>query len=161
MKILVQGVIVVLTGALVSAAPPLPSLRPSLLPAAGRAPEMALVAHDAAAPGARGGVQAAATPATDENSAPEGGTSARPEAVVSSAPAPLPTTRPRTSSPASAVRSDVDERERSMIRDARRAVEAHEAMADLEARRLLEAHAREFPRGQFAAEREEMLRQLR
>ncbi len=33
--------------------------------------------------------------------------------------------------------------------------------ADAEARRLLEAHAREFPRGQLAAEREALLRQLR
>ncbi|WP_437618775.1 hypothetical protein [Sorangium sp. So ce1151] len=40
-------------------------------------------------------------------------------------------------------------------------IELGGAMADLEARRLLEAHAREFPQGQLAAQREEMLRQLR
>ncbi|WP_437752302.1 sigma-70 family RNA polymerase sigma factor [Sorangium sp. So ce1389] len=160
-RILVQGATVVLTGALVAAVPPLPSLEPSRLRTAGRAPGTAPVALDVAAPGARDGVQAAATPATDESSSPAGGTSARAEAMLSSKPAPLATTRPRASSPASAVQSAVNERERSLIRDARRAVEAHEAMADLEARRLLEAHAREFPQGQLAAEREEMLRLLR
>ncbi|WP_437923833.1 sigma-70 family RNA polymerase sigma factor [Sorangium sp. So ce291] len=160
-RILVQGAIVVLTGALVPAVPPLPSLEPSRLRTADRAPGTALLSPDVAAPGARDGVQTAATPATDESSSPAGGTTARTEAVVSSTPAPLATTRPRASSPASAVRSDVNERERSLIRDARRALEAHEAMSDLEARRLLEAHAREFPQGQLAAEREEMLRQLR
>ncbi|KYF93501.1 RNA polymerase subunit sigma [Sorangium cellulosum] len=163
-RILVQGAIVVLTGALVAAVPPLPSLEPSRLRTADRAPGTAPVAQDVAAAGVRDGVQAAATPATpatDESSSLAGGTSARTEAMVSSKPVPLATTRPRASSPASAVQSAVNERERSLIRDARRAVEAHEAMADLEARRLLEAHAREFPQGQLAAEREEMLRQLR
>ncbi|WP_437303814.1 hypothetical protein [Sorangium sp. So ce388] len=43
----------------------------------------------------------------------------------------------------------------------RRAIEAHTALGYLEARRLLEAHAREFPRGPFAAEREALLRQIR
>ncbi|XYH93683.1 RNA polymerase sigma factor [Sorangium sp. So ce1128] len=160
-RILVQGAVVVLTGALVAAVPPLPSLEPSLLRTADRAPGTAPAALDVAARGARDGVQTVATPATDESSSPAGGISARTEAVVSSTPAPLAWTRPRASSPASAVRSAVNERERSLIRDARRAIEAHEAMAYLEARRLLEAHAREFPQGQFAAEREEMLRQLR
>ncbi|WP_437312347.1 hypothetical protein [Sorangium sp. So ce388] len=166
-RILVQGAIVVLTGALVAAVPPLPSLEPSRLRTADRAPGTAPVAQDVAAAGVRDGVQAAATPATpatpatDESSSLAGGTSARTEAMVSSKPVPLATTRPRASSPASAVQSAVNERERSLIRDARRAVEAHEAMADLEARRLLEAHAREFSQGQLAAEREEMLRQLR
>ncbi|XXY51761.1 sigma factor-like helix-turn-helix DNA-binding protein [Sorangium sp. So ce269] len=160
-RILVQGAIVVLTGALVAAVPPLPSLEPSRLRTADRAPGTAPMAHDVAAAGARDGVQAAATPASDESSSLAGGTSARTEAMVSSKPAPLAMTRPRASSPGSAVQSADNERERSLIRDARRAVEAHEAMADLEARRLLEAHAREFPQGQLAAEREEMLRQLR
>ncbi|MGK4002378.1 sigma-70 family RNA polymerase sigma factor [Sorangium sp. So ce1036] len=55
----------------------------------------------------------------------------------------------------------ISAREKSLIRRARRAFEDHTAEADLEARRLLEAHAQEFPRGWLAGEREEMLRQLR
>ncbi|WP_437827838.1 hypothetical protein [Sorangium sp. So ce1153] len=49
------------------------------------------------------------------------------------------------------MRSTVSERESSLIRDARNALDAHDAVADLEARRLLEAHAREFPRGRLVA----------
>ncbi|XYH99327.1 hypothetical protein ACMHYB_06020 [Sorangium sp. So ce1128] len=41
----------------------------------------------------------------------------------------------------------MNERERGLINQARRAVEAHTAVADLEARRLLDDHARESPQG--------------
>ncbi|AUX25493.1 RNA polymerase sigma factor [Sorangium cellulosum] len=63
--------------------------------------------------------------------------------------------------PAISMPEAISARERSLIRRARRAFEGRTAEADLEARRLLEAHAQEFPRGRLAGEREEMLRQLR
>ncbi|XYH96288.1 hypothetical protein ACMHYB_52315 [Sorangium sp. So ce1128] len=77
------------------------------------------------------------------------------------APSNSKTTSHRAAPPASAVRPTVSEIERSLVNQARRAIEAHDVMADVEARRLLEAHARQFPRGRLAAEREALLRQLR
>ncbi|WP_437930142.1 hypothetical protein WMF37_13225 [Sorangium sp. So ce291] len=55
----------------------------------------------------------------------------------------------------------VSERERRLIRDARRALDAHTALADLEARQLLEMHKQEFPQGWLALEREALLKQIR
>ncbi|WP_437543547.1 hypothetical protein [Sorangium sp. So ce367] len=48
-----------------------------------------------------------------------------------------------------------------LILQARKAIEAYNARADVEARRLLDMHAIEFPRGQLAREREALLLQLR
>ncbi|WP_437925413.1 sigma-70 family RNA polymerase sigma factor [Sorangium sp. So ce291] len=67
----------------------------------------------------------------------------------------------RTSLPVRAVVPAVSKREQSLIAEARRAIEDHNAVADAEARRLLETHAREFAQGQLAAEREALLAQIR
>ncbi|WP_437646257.1 sigma-70 family RNA polymerase sigma factor [Sorangium sp. So ce362] len=85
----------------------------------------------------------------------------QPGAEVNTTPAPSVTTAPHAASSARPVPPTISARERSLIGQARKAIEAHTAEADLEARRLLDAHAREFPRGRLAAEREEMVRQLR
>ncbi|WP_437899064.1 sigma-70 family RNA polymerase sigma factor [Sorangium sp. So ce124] len=82
-------------------------------------------------------------------------------AEASTAPAPSVATGPRASSSTMPAQPAISARETSLIHQARKAIEARSPEADLEAHRLLEAHAEEFPRGRLAAEREEMLRQLR
>ncbi|WP_438018886.1 sigma-70 family RNA polymerase sigma factor [Sorangium sp. So ce315] len=67
----------------------------------------------------------------------------------------LPTGRPAAQPPA------IGPRERYLIARARAAVEAGDVVSLVEARRLLEEHARRFPRGRMAAEREALLDQLR
>ncbi|KYF46803.1 hypothetical protein BE04_26855 [Sorangium cellulosum] len=67
----------------------------------------------------------------------------------------------RSAAPRSAVHPAVSERERRLIRDARRALDAHTALADLEARQLLEMHKQEFPQGWLALEREALLQRIR
>ncbi|AGP34207.1 RNA polymerase sigma factor [Sorangium cellulosum] len=173
-RILVQGALVLLTGALVSSVPSLPDLKSRVGAAAVRAPATAPAARapvtfpvrDGAlsAPSRGGGAHGAAAPATPiahESSSPREQRNARAEAMMSSTPARSETTARRPASPASAARPTVSERERSLVNQARRAIEAHDAMADVEALRLLEAHAREFPRGRLAAEREALLKLLR
>jgi RNA polymerase sigma-70 factor, ECF subfamily len=59
------------------------------------------------------------------------------------------------------VRPPARERARNLVNQARRAIEANTVLGYLEARRLLEAHAQEFPRGEFAAEREALFKQIR
>ncbi|WP_437294792.1 RNA polymerase sigma factor [Sorangium sp. So ce426] len=76
-------------------------------------------------------------------------------------PPPPVTAAPRASSSTTHAKPAISARERSLISRARTAIEARSPEADLEAHRLLEAHAEEFPRGRLAVEREEMLRQLR
>ncbi|WP_437914975.1 sigma-70 family RNA polymerase sigma factor [Sorangium sp. So ce302] len=166
-RILVQCALVLLTGALVSAVPPLADLESWLGAAAVRAPVVPVTppaAQDAAAPPARDGAHGAAAPAAPiarEISSPRDQGSARAQAAASSTPALSTRTNGRHVSPARAVRPTVSEHERSLINQARRAVEAGNAMADVEALQLLNAHAREFPDGLLAAEREALLRQLR
>ncbi|KYF69761.1 RNA polymerase sigma factor [Sorangium cellulosum] len=157
-RLLVQGTFVAVAGALVSGAAPVPGLTSWLRPAAVRAVEPAPTAEDVVAPalpadGAAIAAHAASSPVGDSN--------AGVGVVVSSTAAPAVTTAPRPASPAGAVRPAVPQRERSLVNKARRAIEAHTALSYLEARSLLEAHAREFPRGPFAAEREALLRQIR
>ncbi|WP_441290713.1 RNA polymerase sigma factor [Sorangium sp. KYC3313] len=82
-------------------------------------------------------------------------------AAASTTPPPPVTAAPRASSSTTSAQPAISARERSLISQARTAIEARSPEADLEAHRLLEAHAEEFPRGRLAAEREEMLRQLR
>ncbi|WP_437801298.1 RNA polymerase sigma factor [Sorangium sp. So ce693] len=82
-------------------------------------------------------------------------------AGASTTPSPSVTATPRASSSTTSAQPAISARERSLIGQARTAIEARSPEADLEAHRLLEAHAEEFPRGRLAAEREEMLRQLR
>ncbi|WP_437618559.1 RNA polymerase sigma factor [Sorangium sp. So ce1151] len=173
MRILVQGGLVVLTGALVSSAPSLPD--PEAWLGAAAVPATPHAAQEAAAFPARDGVPSAAAltgrerahsaappaaPIAREISSPKEQGSARAQ-VASSRPAPSTTTGRRPASSASAVRPTRSEREMSLITQARRAVEARNATANVEALRLLNAHAREFPRGRLVAEREALLRQLR
>ncbi|AUX34622.1 MULTISPECIES: RNA polymerase sigma factor [Sorangium] len=162
LRIIVQGVLVVLTGTLVAEVAP--GLEPWLLPAAMRAPGTAPMGQEGAAPAQEGGtssITAPVAPAGREVSPSTYRADARAHAAVDQTPAPPIATAPRASTPGSAARSTVSEREWSLIRDARSAMDAHNAIADLEARRLLEAHAREFPRGRLAREREALLRQIR
>jgi RNA polymerase sigma-70 factor, ECF subfamily len=51
--------------------------------------------------------------------------------------------------------------ERSLLRDAKTAIEDDTPAGDIRARRLLDQHRREFPRGRFATERENLLTLLR
>ncbi|MGK3960097.1 RNA polymerase sigma factor [Sorangium sp. So ce118] len=157
-RILVQGAFVVLAGALVSGAAPVPGLASWLQPAAVDALETAPAAAEdvrtpAVADGAAIAAHAVSWPAGDSN--------AGAGVIVNSTPASAVTTASRPASPGVVMRPSVGERERSLVNQARRAIEAHTTLGYLEARRLLEAHAREFPRGPFAAEREALLRQIR
>ncbi|WP_437741420.1 sigma-70 family RNA polymerase sigma factor [Sorangium sp. So ce1504] len=173
-RILVQGALAVLTGALVSSVSSLPDLQSWYGAAA--VPATPPAAQESAASPARDGAHSAEAPAGGERahsaaapaapiargmSAPRAQGSARVQAVASSTPVPSTTTDRRPAPPASAVRSTGSERERSLINQARRAIEARNVTANVEALRLLNTHAQEFPRGRFVAEREALLRQLR
>ncbi|WP_437644697.1 sigma-70 family RNA polymerase sigma factor [Sorangium sp. So ce362] len=177
-RILVQGGLVLLTGALVSSAPSLPDLESWYGAAAVSVPATPPATREAAASPARDGdgVHSDAAPAGGERahsaavlaapiareiSSPREQGSARAQPVASSTPVPSTTTDRRPASPASAVRPTGGERERSLINQARRAIEARNVTANLEALRLLNTHAQEFPRGRFVAEREALFRQLR
>ncbi|WP_437675812.1 RNA polymerase sigma factor [Sorangium sp. So ce131] len=172
-RIQVQGARVVVTGALLSGASA--SVGSWLLPAAVRVPGYAPpAAQEATAPSREDGASAAAGLATSDAAdlvtltgrGDEGASAAVDRGPAASAvsprrrAAPASVVRP-SGAPGSAVPSAVSEREQRLIRDARRAVEAHNAFADLEARRLLEAHKQEFPQGWLALEREALLRQVR
>ncbi|WP_437924630.1 sigma-70 family RNA polymerase sigma factor [Sorangium sp. So ce291] len=158
-RILVQGAFVVLAGALVSGTAPVPGLASWLRPAAVQTPETAHAAEDVRVPAAADGAAIAAHAVSGPAGAGDSNVGA--EVVVNSTPASAGTTDPRPASPGVAVRPSVSERARSLVNQARRAIEAHTTLGYLEARRLLEAHAREFPRGPFAPEREALLRQIR
>ncbi|WP_437877587.1 RNA polymerase sigma factor [Sorangium sp. So ce513] len=67
----------------------------------------------------------------------------------------LPTGRPAAQPPA------IGFRERDLVARARAAMAAGDVVSLVEARRLLEEHARRFPRGRLANEREALLDQLR
>ncbi|WP_433928270.1 sigma-70 family RNA polymerase sigma factor [Sorangium cellulosum] len=162
LRIIVQGALVALTGTLVAEVSP--SSQPWLLPAAVRAPGTTQVAQEEAASAQEGDASSATAPvasAAREASPSTYRVEARADAAVHQMPAPSIPTAPRASTPGSAVRSTVSEREWSLISDARSALDAHNAIADLEARRLLEAHAREFPRGRLVRQREALLKQIR
>ncbi|WP_437931808.1 sigma-70 family RNA polymerase sigma factor [Sorangium sp. So ce291] len=161
-RILAQGAFVVLAGALLVS--PSSSGRAAWLQPVVTAPGSATVAHDVTGPGDLGGasmaVATAASAAHEEppSAARDGG---RAGAGPDRALAPSIATAARATSPGSAARRAARERERSLIGQARAAIEARNARADVEARRLLERHALEFPRGQLAAEREALLRRIR
>ncbi|KYG04513.1 RNA polymerase subunit sigma [Sorangium cellulosum] len=162
LRIIVQGSLVVLTGTLVAEVSP--RLEPWLLPAAIRAPGTMPVRQEGGALAQEGGTSSATAPvapAAREISTSTYTTDARADAAVDQPPAPPIATARRASTSGSAARSTVSEREWNLIRDARSALDAHNAIADLEARRLLEVHAREFPRGRLTREREALLRQIR
>ncbi|WP_437274620.1 sigma-70 family RNA polymerase sigma factor [Sorangium sp. So ce375] len=159
-RIFVQCALVVLTGAVISSVPRLVDLEAWLAEAV-RVPATLPAAQDAAASSGAARAHSAAAPAAHEMSSPREQGSARAQAVASSAPAPSTATERRPASPASDGRSTTSERERSLINQARRAIESGDTMADVEAIRLLKSHAREFPGGRLAAERDALLRQLR
>ncbi|WP_437532659.1 sigma-70 family RNA polymerase sigma factor [Sorangium sp. So ce726] len=163
-RIFVQCALVLLTGAIASAVPPLADLESWLGVAAVSVPVTPPAAQDAVASPARDGAHGAAAPASPiahEISSPKDQGSARAQAAASSTPARSTRSNGRPAPPARAVRPTISEHERSLIDQARRAVEDGNAMADVEALQLLNAHAREFPDGLLAAEREALLRQLR
>ncbi|MGK3998157.1 sigma-70 family RNA polymerase sigma factor [Sorangium sp. So ce1024] len=151
-KILVQGAIVVLTGAIIATLPDSFSSESWLRNAVVGAPAPAPAVQEIAPPPAQLPVRATTAPAAQEIARPAQDRDAR-------APAPSGAPVRRTSLPVRAVLPSVSEREQRLIDEARRAVEDHNAVA--EARRLLETHAREFPQGQLAAAREALLAQIR
>ncbi|WP_437586816.1 RNA polymerase sigma factor [Sorangium sp. So ce1000] len=156
-KILVQGAVVVLTGAVIATLPDSLSPESWLRAAVVRTPAPALAVEEIAQPPVQLPLRAAAAPTAptaQEIAQPAQDRDARGPAL-SGAPV------RRTSFPIRAVVPAVSEREQSLIDEARRAVEDHNAVAEAEARRLLETHAREFPQGRLAAEREALLTQVR
>ncbi|XXX80272.1 sigma-70 family RNA polymerase sigma factor [Sorangium sp. So ce134] len=162
-RILAQAGVVVLAGALVAATPPSAG-RASSLRQAVIAPGGAPALRELTAPGEPAGASTAvatAIPAAREEPPSAERDGRRAGAAAESAPAPPVTTAPRAPPPGGAARRAGSERERSLIQKARAAIEARNATANVEARRLLERHAREFPRGRLAAEREALLRRIR
>ena len=164
-KLLGQGVFVVLTGAVVAALPPSSGTEAWLQPPTVHAPAAAPVALGTVPPGQQREVppeiamtaprgQSIAPPVAPREGAP-------PVAAMNGKPASSASTAHGTPSLVSAARPTASEREKNLIRQARKAIEAHNARADVEARRLLDMHAIEFPRGQLAAEREALLLQVR
>ncbi|WP_437582040.1 RNA polymerase sigma factor [Sorangium sp. So ce887] len=153
-KILVQGAVVVLTGALIATLPDSFSPESRLGAAVVRAPAPAPAVEKIAQPPAQLPMRAAAAAAAQAIEQAAQDRDAR-------GPAPSGAPVRRTWLPVRAVVPAVSEREQSLIDEARRAIEDHNAVADAEARRLLETHAREFPQGELAAEREALLTQVR
>ncbi|MGK4001075.1 sigma-70 family RNA polymerase sigma factor [Sorangium sp. So ce1036] len=164
MRIVVQGAFVVLTGAVVVAPPPSSGTHSSLRPTAVHAHGSAPLGQSIAPPNEQREVHPAITTTAprEQGIAPPGASRDVPPAVVMSGkPASSASTAPGASRPAGAARPTASARERDLIHRARKAIEAHNARADVEARRLLDMHAMEFPRGQLASEREALLLQLR
>ncbi|WP_437287495.1 RNA polymerase sigma factor [Sorangium sp. So ce406] len=153
-KILVQGAVVVLTGAVIATLPDSFSPESWLRAAVERAPAPAPAEEEIAQPPAQLPMRAAAATAAQDTAQQAQDRGAR-------VPAPSGAPVRRTSLPVRAVVPAVTEREQGLIDEARRAIEVHSAVADAEARRLLETHAREFPQGPLAAEREALLIQIR
>ncbi|WP_437996247.1 sigma-70 family RNA polymerase sigma factor [Sorangium sp. So ce185] len=153
-KILVQGAVVVLTGAVIATLPDSFTPESWLRAAVVRAPAPVPAVEEIAQPPPQLPMRAAAATAAKDTAQPAQDRDAR---------VPVPSGAPvrRTSLPVRAVVPAVTEREQGLIDEARRAIEVHSAVADAEARRVLETHAREFPQGQLAAEREALLIQIR
>lgn len=163
-KVVVHGAFAVITGALVPAFHFSPGTAPWSQSAATHArAAVPPVQHATSAGGERNGGRATAPtkPMTKDLTAPGEPDDAHPAVATNGRPASPAAAASRVSSPSSAARPTASERERSLIRQARKAVEAHNARALLEARRLLDMHAQEFPRGQLAGEREALLMQIR
>ncbi|WP_438004661.1 RNA polymerase sigma factor [Sorangium sp. So ce321] len=165
-KLLGQGAFVVLAGAVVAALPPSSGTEAWLRPATVHAPAAAPVALGTVPPG-----QQREVPSAVAMTAPRGQGIALPLEPREAPPVAAVNGKP--SSPAAAAagasslslvgaaRPTASEREKNLIHQARKAIEAHNARADVEARRLLDMHAMEFPRGQLAAERQALLLQVR
>ncbi|MGK3986352.1 sigma-70 family RNA polymerase sigma factor [Sorangium sp. So ce136] len=164
-KLLGQGAFIVLTGAVVAALPPSSGAEAWFRPATVHAPAAAPVALGTAPPG-----QQREVPSAVAMTAPRGQGLAPPVKPREAPPAAAVNGKPGShaaaaaagaSPPVGAARPTASEREKNLIHQARKAIEAHNARADVEARRLLEMHAMEFPRGQLAGEREALLLQVR
>ncbi|CAN98657.1 ECF-family RNA polymerase sigma factor [Sorangium cellulosum So ce56] len=163
-KVFAQAALVVLTGAVVATAPrsssstsTTPRLRRAAIHAGAATPPQQHTTPPLDHPDARRAVAAASPPV--QGSIPAPGENA--PAAMNGKPASPAATAARSSPPVRAVRTVASEREKDLILQARKAVEAYNARADVEARRLLDMHAMEFPRGQLAREREALLLQLR
>ncbi|KYG07150.1 RNA polymerase subunit sigma [Sorangium cellulosum] len=154
-RILIQGAVVVLTGAVIATLPdsfsPESWLRAAVVHAPAPAPQ------EIAPPPAQRHMQAMSM--TAATAAQEIAPLSRDGDARVRAPSGAPARS--TALPVRAVAPAAGERERILIDEARRAIEAHNALADAEARQLLETHAREFPQGQLAAVREALLTQIR
>ncbi|WP_437975425.1 sigma-70 family RNA polymerase sigma factor [Sorangium sp. So ce295] len=162
-KVFAQAALVVLTGAVVATAPrssgsasATPWLRPAAVHAGAATPLQQHTAPPLDQPDARRAVATASPPV---QGIPAPGEHA--PATMNAKPASPAATTARSSPPVRAVRTVASERERDLILQARKAIEVYNARADVEARRLLDMHAIEFPRGQLAREREALLLQLR
>ncbi|WP_437502302.1 sigma-70 family RNA polymerase sigma factor [Sorangium sp. So ce1099] len=162
-KVLAQAALVVLTGAVVATA----RRSSSSASMTARLPPVALHAGAATPPeqhtapplGQPDAPRAVATASPPVQGIPAPGE--HPPAAMNGKPASPAAIAARSSPLVRAVRPVASEREKDLILQARKAIEAHNARADVEARRLLDMHAMEFPRGQLAAEREALLLQLR
>ncbi|WP_437815121.1 RNA polymerase sigma factor [Sorangium sp. So ce1078] len=159
LRVLIHGAVVVLTGAVVATLPDSFSPESWLRAAVVNAPAPAPTEQEIAPPPAQRHLQAMAMAMTAATAAQE----IAPLSRDGDARVPPPSAAParRTSLPVRAVVPAAGERERILIDQARRAIEAHNALSDAEARQLLETHAREFPQGQLAAVREALLMQIR
>ncbi|WP_437494739.1 sigma-70 family RNA polymerase sigma factor [Sorangium sp. So ce1014] len=162
-RLLAQAAFVGLIGAVVATPPSSTSTAnttPLFQPAAVRASEGALLPQDTAPfAGPPDVPPAVATTALLVQSVSTPGE--HPPVAMSGKAASPATIAAHTPSRVGSARPVASEREKSLIRQARKAIEAHNARADVEARRLLDMHAMEFPRGQLAGEREALLLQLR
>ncbi|WP_437943216.1 sigma-70 family RNA polymerase sigma factor [Sorangium sp. So ce281] len=158
-----QAALVVLAGAVVATAPRSSSsvsTTPRVRPAAVHVGAATPLEQDPAPPVSQPDVHPAAPtiePLVQEVARPGG----QPPAAMNGMPVSRAATASRSSPPVRAVRTVASEREKDLILQARKAIEAYNARADVEARRLLDMHAMEFPRGQLAREREALLLQLR
>ncbi|WP_437999878.1 sigma-70 family RNA polymerase sigma factor [Sorangium sp. So ce185] len=165
LRVLVQGATFALTSAIVAAVTSPSGLESWLRSAIGsrwtELTEQAPVPLPAEPRGEQAGTPTAVSSGKDRAPLSEDRGGRQAGAGASATSAPSSATARRASPPATSAPPPISARERSLITRARRALEAHTAEADLEARQLLDAHAREFPRGRLAAEREGMLRQLR
>ncbi|WP_437721821.1 sigma-70 family RNA polymerase sigma factor [Sorangium sp. So ce861] len=162
-RVLAQAALVVLTGAVVATAPrssssasTTPRFRPAAVHAGAATPPEQ---HTAPPLGQPDAARAVATASPPVQGIPAPGE--HPPAAKNGKPTSPAATAARASPPVRAVRPVASEREKDLILQARKAIEAHNARANVEARRLLEMHAIEFPRGQLAAEREALLLQIR
>ncbi|KYF74293.1 RNA polymerase subunit sigma [Sorangium cellulosum] len=163
-RLLVQVAFVMLTGAVVGALPPSSGTEARFRPATVHGPAAASVALGIVPPGEQREVHSAVAMVTPRGQgiAPPGEPRAAPRVVAANGkPASSTSTAPGAPPVGGAARPIASEREKNLILQARKAIEARNARADVEARRLLDMHAMEFPRGQLAAEREALLLQVR
>ncbi|HTN91392.1 MAG TPA: sigma-70 family RNA polymerase sigma factor [Sorangium sp.] len=162
-KVLAQAALVVLTGAVVATGPrssssasTTPRIRPAALYDGAATPPEQHTAPPLGQPDAPGAVATASPPVQGIPAPGE-----HPPAAMNGKPASPAAIAARSSPLVRAVLPVASEREKDLILQARKAIEAHNPRADVEARRLLDTHAMEFPRGQLALEREALVLQLR